>query len=303
MSDAALAPSRPVAARGAASSLTAKQWTIGLKKNWLKIGVPALLQWCGGWMLALNVASLAVADLKPDPGSSPVAFALIVLSALGFAAYKSRLPLKVSFLMRGTGTTVDVEFADLFAERDHIAVPVNEHFDCEVGVPVAERSVHGQLIQRIYGGNQARFQKEVDEALAVFTATSSDRAHPRANAYPIGTTAVVHMGSRIGFLFALAKTHPKTSKASSTVPLMFEALAGLWRAVRDDSGGRTVSLPLAGGGQSGLGFIGSNELLRNILLSAFIASQEAKITDRIRVVLHDDQIGRIDLRQIEKEWK
>lgn len=290
--------------RQTASSLTVKQWTIGLKRNWRKAGVPAFLGWCGGCWLVLNLLSLGFADIKAAATSPSLALMLLIATTgAAFALTKIPLPLSVSFPLRGTGTTVDVEFADLFDERDHIAVPVNEHFDCEIGLPVSPNSVHGQLIARLYDANQKRFEKEVDEALAEFTASSTDRQHPRSQSYPIGTTAAMRMGSRIGFLFALAKTDPVTHKASSTVALMGDAMAGLWKSVRDHSGGRIVSLPLVGGGQSGLGFIGSNELLRNILLSAFVASKDGEITKRIRIVLHADQIDRIDLRQIEKEWK
>src|SRR5262249_12441622 len=154
-------------------------------------------------------------------------------------------------------------------------------FDCEIGQPVAPHSVHGQFIAQIFGGDQKRFEKETDEALSTYMPTATAREHPRSNSYAIGTTAVLHIADRCAFLFALAKTDPQTHKASSSVSMMLEALAGLWKSVRNNSGGRVVNLPLAGGGQSGLGFIGPSELLRVILLSAFIASKEGEITKRI----------------------
>ena len=125
---------------------------------------------------------------------------------------------------------------------------------------------NGQYIQQNFDSDATRFEIQVDLALQGENSKITARPGPRNKSHPIGTTAVVGTGPHKAFLFALTKTDMKTSKASADVPMMLDALDGLWNAIRNHSNGLTVNIPLVGGGQSQVG-IDPNHLFRLILIS------------------------------------
>jgi hypothetical protein len=190
---------------------------------------------------------------------------------------------------------------DLFgATGDHLVIPVNDGFDGALGVAVDPKSVHGQLIQKLYNGSQREFEAACDAQLFKSQGVPSGRKG-RKLSYPIGTTAAVPLEGRNGFLFALSRTDATTLKAQSDVGAIWAALAGLWQCVRNHSNGHSVSLPLAGAGQSGVG-VEPMHLLRLILLSILVATREREVNKRINIVLHPDLFEKIDLRGIKNDW-
>ncbi len=106
---------------------------------------------------------------------------------------------------------------------------------------------------------------------------------------------------RRGFLFALSRTDAETLKASADVATMWQALAGLWKCVRNHSNGHPISLPLIGAGQSGVG-IEPKHLLRLILLSIMVATRDGEVCKRINVVLHESVFEKIDLQEVKDDW-
>ena len=203
--------------------------------------------------------------------------------------------------LRHTNTEITIKFGDLFAATgDHLVIPVNDGFDGALGAAVDPKSVHGQLVQKLYNGSQRDFEAACDAQLTKSQGVASGRKG-RKLSYPIGTTAAVTLEGRKGFLFALSRTDPATLKAQSDVGTMWQALGDLWQCVRNHSNGHAVSLPLVGAGQSGVG-VEPRHLLRLILLSILVATREREVSKRINIVLHPDLFERIDLRDIKKDW-
>jgi hypothetical protein len=227
-----------------------------------------------------------------------------IFLALAVCAIAWRLPVStaVSFRIPTTNTNVEILFGDLFKSEGHLAIPVNEFFDSQLGPYVAPTSVHGQFITQFFQGDASRFEMQIDAALATKESKEKQRTGNRNKSYPIGTAAVVDIGVHKAFLFALTVTDSKTAKASADVPMMWGALQGLWRSVRASSNGIPVNVPLVGSGQSHVG-LEPTHLVRLILLSVLVATRDAEVTKTIRVVLHEDMIDRIDLGAIENEWR
>ena len=207
-------------------------------------------------------------------------------------------------------TYLNISFGDIFSHYDksHIAISVNEFFDTQIGGRqgqvgdiVAENSLHGLFIKKIYHSNAQILDNNVDVALQGVASTPVNRPIGKNKKYPIGTTAVINGGNHKQFLFAFAKTDITTNKASADVPTMWYALEGLWDAVRTHSNGLPITIPLVGGGLSNVG-LDSESLLKIIILSIIKASETAKITNQINIVLHDSVMKHIELKKIEKEF-
>ena len=90
-------------------------------------------------------------------------------------------------------------------------------------------------------------------------------------------------------------------RSSADIPQMWRALTGLWEGVRIAASNQTVAIPVVGGALSGVG-LPPIHLLRIIILSILIETRIDKITQEIRIVLHPDMFGEVDLNSIKREW-
>ena len=219
-----------------------------------------------------------------------------------FAIYKSKQPQQIRIEIKTSNTIVTIWFGDLFASPGHKVIPVNEYFDSELGEYVSPKSLHGLFIKRILGGNSLVFDNLADESLATTKCEIQQRERGRIKRYPIGTTAVVTMNDEKYFLVALSKTNMQTLKASADIPQLWTALEGLWKQVRISSGDCAVSIPLIGGGLSGIG-LPSTQLLQLIILSIVSETKKTRIAPEIKIILQEDLYKEVDLELIARNWR
>lgn len=281
---------------------------LGIRRNSKRIPVWLLVPYGFGWAIVEPITFYSdSAKNLIEPNRAHILLTTIVISAL-YALYKICEPLKIKFNIGKTGTSVEVVFGDIFSQDCHIAIPVNEFFDTQIGGGkgqvgdiVAPNSLHGLFISKMYNSDTSRLDAEITTALTGAHPTQVARAVGKNQQYPIGTTAVLGCKSNKIFLFALCNTDVVTNKASADVPTMWKALEGLWNAVRNHSNGLPVSLPLVGGGLSHVGLEPEN-LLRLIILSIIKSSEQSKITSEIRIVLHSSVFDKVALRKIKQEF-
>jgi hypothetical protein len=284
-----------------AEMLHTRSYRVGLSRRrrslfgWGLAGLGAV------WLLVEPCSFLFPPFREFVEANNKATLAAFVLAAIGHAVWRAREPRHIAFRPRTTNTVIRVEFGDLFMQTGHLAIPVNEFFDGQLGTRVDDKSVHGQFIAKYYGSEAKRFEAACDAALHGSPSESVERPGGRCKKYVIGTTAVVPIGPAKAFLFALSETDLETSKARANLPLMWSALKGLWASVRSHSNGHNVSLPLVGAGQSSVGFE-PQHLLRIVLLSALVATREREIARTITIVLHEDLFDNIDLRALHQEW-
>jgi hypothetical protein len=278
-----------------------KRYRIGLGRRRKLLFSWALTGLGGAWLLVEPTTFFFPPAKQFVEANSGLTFLGFLVTGLAFAAWRAREPQHISFRLRSTNTVIEIGFGDLFAQITHLAIPVNEFFDGELGNRVSDRSVHGQFIARFFNSDARRFEAACDAALKGSEPDTVDRPGGRRKKYPIGTTAVVAIGGARAFLFASSTTDIETAKARSDLPTMWGALEELWRSVRTSSNGQGVSLPLVGAGQSAVGFE-PQHLLRIILLSILVATREREISKRIAIVLHEDIFDQMDLRAVQAEW-
>ncbi|TPG51435.1 hypothetical protein EAH75_04550 [Rhodanobacter glycinis] len=215
--------------------------------------------------------------------------------------WRLRKPTSVSWKVATTDSTIEVCFGNLFDQDGIRLIPVNDYFDSKLGKPVAPKSLHGQLIERGFGGHPDAFDRSVDAELAKTSFSVITTAQGKDKVYPVGTTAMVEAAKERYLLFALAKSDPIDHKATADVPQMFVALAAAWHRARAESNGETVNVPLVGTGQSGVD-LPTREALNALILSIITATKAKRVAGRIRIVLYDDRKDAVDLRDVKKYW-
>lgn len=233
----------------------------------------------------------------------PFALLTSVLISIVMGLKKVWKPSKVEICIANCATKIEVVFDDLFVQDGIRAIAVNDFFDSKLGKPVSDRSLHGMLIQKCFGGHSEPFDKQVAAELATTTfKVVPEKTEGKNQQYEIGTTAMLVANTNRYLIFALAHSDPQTCKASADVTMMWNALNRLWERARIECGGHPLNLPLVGSGLSGLG-LPTRDLLNLLILSAITVTKASEITAIIRIVLHRDRFNDLDLRDVKKHWE
>ena len=275
---------------------------IGLKRHPSRFLKSWFLAYSAVWTIMSSFAFFFPV-LRPTSWSLLVVgvLALMAIGSLLWGFYRVFPKRKVQIRMQSIDTTISVEFGDLFEAEGGKAIAVNEFFDSQLGEPVARRSLHGQLIERKFQDHPETFDKLVAEELRNEPFEEVERTGGNNKRYEIGTTAVIKIGAERFFFPALSKTDVGTFKAYCDVPILLKALDGLWSAVRTRAGGERVSVPLIGGGLSGIG-LPPYQLLQMIILSIIIANKNDHIRSEICIFIARELMEEIDLDTLESQW-
>lgn len=279
-----------------------KSLKLGLRRRW-RLGVTQALSVAGAiWLvteITTKVSDPAELWIKQhaDAYSAIVIFAAVVWFVSYI--YETR---SVSFNLPTTNTKISIRYGDLFAQPTNWLIGVGEFFDSELGQIVSNNTIHGKLIDKIYGGNGALFRTAVDEALVGVKATRTQRSVQPKLKYDIGTTAVLANGPHKIFLVAMSRTNLETSKASSDVPTLWTALSGALQAVHNFGNGAPLSLPLIGNGQSSVN-IRPQHLLRLISLALVDHGRKIGLPNEVNIIVSEDCFEALDIREIRRDWR
>lgn len=276
--------------------------TIGLRRRW-RTGLGQALGVAGAIWLVTEIAtasSAAAADWLQNHGDL-YSWSVIAAGVLWFFGYSYETR-SVTFLVPTTDYRINIKYGDLFDEKSDWLIGVNEFFDSTLGHVVAQASLHGQFIAKVYGADEARFRADVDAALAGKQSTQTQRGVLPSARYPIGTTAVVANGSHQAFLMATSHTDPTTAKASSSVPLLWEAMLGGLQAVHLYGNGAALAMPLIGNGRSSVN-VEPQHLLRLIVLSLVDFGRKVGLPKAVTIVVPDACFELLDLREIRRDWR
>jgi Domain of unknown function (DUF6430) len=271
---------------------------LGIKRHPLKFLAEIFLSYSAIWTLVESVSYFFPEQVKLQGGRY---YLLLLLLSLLIAIVRAKQPSSVQIKVGHSNTKITIFFGDIFNQSGYLAVPVNEYFDSELGLPVSPNSLHGIVINKFFGGHPAAFDQLVASDLSKCPSEVVVRTGGKPNRYVIGTTANIKTNSHRFLLFALCVTDITTFKASASLPELVRALEGLCAKARVVLGGEKLVVPLIGSGLSGVG-LPANQLLQLILLVLVNETKKNQITMEIDVVIHPSRFDEIDLGSIESFW-
>lgn len=270
---------------------------LGIKRRPLAFAASIFLAYSALWTVVESL-SYFIGDLKLQGGYYYLA---LVLTAIGVGLIRAFPKQEVTFKVGHSNTAIRVRFGDLFQSDGHLAIPVNEYFDSELGLPVSPKSLHGMVIERFFGGHQASFDQLVATDLHSTPSQHISRTKGKPLRYEIGTTAKISTNSHRFLLFALCTTDLVTLKASARLPELVRALQGLCAKAQVVLGGEKLVVPLVGSGLSGIG-LAPQHLLQLILLTLIDETKRSQFALEIDVVIHPAKYDEVDLRLIQQVW-
>jgi hypothetical protein len=211
--------------------------------------------------------------------------------------------LPIRYQLTSPDVTLSIQAGDLFEQDTHLAVGFSDTFDTSVADDrvIHSSSVQGQLLCRLYGGDQQRLDEQLAEALAgtapARIESRRDKPHGKLVRYPLGTVAV--LGEPRQLIFAVAYGRMGNDLVvRAPVEDLWHCYAKLWESVYRHGQRGALSVPLMGSGLARIDTLDRGNLLRLILLSFVAYSRGTLICHELRIIIHPGDAGRIDLASL-----
>jgi Domain of unknown function (DUF6430) len=249
---------------------------------------------------AFAAAAGLVAALFPDALKDRGAIWVIVVVAVsvGFGLLRS-WPRPIERAYAKPNTAIRLIRGDLFDEPGHIVVGACDTFDTQVPNVISPQSVQGQALQRLYGGDLARLDQDLDAALVGETPVGSVQKEGKTERYPIGTVAAVPHGPRRILFLAYTEMNDR-NEARGTSDGIWGSMLSLWKAVSLYCNGESVAIPVLGGGQARISqILPAQDSIRFIAFSFMLASRRERVCDELRIVVRAsdyEKLNRLELQ-------
>jgi transcriptional regulator with XRE-family HTH domain len=194
---------------------------------------------------------------------------------------------------------VKVVVGDLFEQETHLAVGFSDTFDTSIqdNRIISGASLQGQLLRRVFGGNQQQLDAQLAVALAgiapVRTESRRDKPYGKLARYPLGTVAVLGQPDRL--IFALAYgLMGNDLLVRAPVEGLWHCYAQLWESAYRHGQRRTLSVPLMGSGLARVDSLDRDNLIRLILLSFVAYSRLRLVCHELRIVIFPGDADQVD---------
>ncbi|GAB2606775.1 hypothetical protein Aab01nite_01960 [Paractinoplanes abujensis] len=231
-----------------------------------------------------------------------VAVALAVAAvSLAYGVWRARPARAVTRDLDRPRCRVEVVPGDLFEQADaHLVIGFTDVFDTDVGDGriVQESSVQGQFLRRIYLGDVAGLDADLDEALAGTPFTTEGKTLGKRRRYPVGTIATLGEPDRLFFCVAYSEMGPSLV-AQSSADKLWLSLSRLWSELHDRGQQRPLAMPVVGATLARVDALDREALLRLILLSFVAASRERLLTTRLRIVVRPGEFARLNRAELQ----
>jgi hypothetical protein len=225
----------------------------------------------------------------------PTALGVLAL-ALGVGVGRA-WPRSVEAQFASPNVTIRIVEGDLLDRQEHLVIGMNDTFDTAPGV-IAATSVQAQFLDRIYGGDAARLDEDLEAALAGATHSRIGK-EGKTKQHPVGTVASLGGPSRLFFCVAYSSMNDR-NEARASIAGVTASLNELWKAVCQHANGGTVAMPVIGGGQSRLSqSLSPADAIRLQVLSFWLACREERFCEGLTVVMPREAYDRLDRREIQ----
>lgn len=249
---------------------------------------------------AIAAAAGLVSALFPDALKNKGAIPVIAVAAGSIVYGLLRAwprPIECSYTK--PNTTIRIVRGDLLEEPGHIVVGTCDTFDTQVPTVISPESIQGQVLQRLYGGDVARLESDLEAALVEEVATGHVQKEGKTARYPIGTIAAIPQGPR-RILFVAYTEMNERNEARGSSDGIWKSMLCLWTGVSRYCNGEAVAIPVLGGGQARISqILPAQDSIRFIALSFMLASRREKVCDELRVVVRPrdyERLNRLELQ-------
>lgn len=209
---------------------------------------------------------------------------------------------KVHHKIQSLDIDIEIVCQDILSfTKGSIVIPFNDVFDTELGDIISIDSIQGQFTQKIYKGNIAKLNEDINGKLNEFDKYSiyeEEKAYGKKKRYPIGT--VIDIGTTPKYLLSVVAKMENANKKAHKVTSddLWLVLSNIWQFNRSKNSIDEIVVPVIG---TGFGRISSNTMtvIKMMLLSFYQKSKEEKISSKLTLVVRKDKISKTALYEIQ----
>jgi hypothetical protein len=276
---------------------------IGVISSPIKLFTTVFFIYSAAWVLLEPIVALV-------PEASPYLvginrFAILVGFSLIIGLWQIARPTVVSFQFQNN--KISIEFGDLFKQEGFKVIPVSRYMN---ETEVVSSSLQAKVIRKYLESNEGTkgiedYLKSLDKGLERKPHEIIERGAERGieRYYPLGTSALIDNRNEQYLLIAITETelagHIPENNCSTTN--LWIALETFWKEMPVVLRGQNISIPLLGGGISGIRLSPNHLLAMNILAILNAIVDKGKITNgEIKIILHPQYLDKIDLNNFKK---
>jgi Thoeris protein ThsA, Macro domain len=268
-------------------------WRVGFKR--LATTYLAVL---GGLWLVLDFCTFFLPVLEELRGVNGFLAFLLISGVI--TIYLNRPGLSIKRELSAQDVTVEVVIGDIFNQDGHLVVGTNDVFDTELGDIIKRESVQGQFLERVYGGDKARLDRDIEAVLKTLQLNAKEDVQKKLGKrmrYPIGTIAALGNRNKKYFMVAFAEMD-KDCVASSDGFNLWHSLNCLWGEVRAKGQGEKIVVPILGSGLSRTNL--NRRLLAKIIIMSFVvASRKQYVTKGLILVISPQDLDQVNVYNLE----
>lgn len=230
--------------------------------------------------------------------SKPVVLVVVATTSLSYGGWKA-WPRPVGQKYHSPNTEIRVVIGDLFDEPGNLVVGMCDTFDTEIPHIIERRSVQGQFLDKIYGGDVGALDRDLAVALSQYNPVENVAKPGKTARYPVGTVAAIRHNRRIYFCVAFSKMSV-TNVAQGSIDSVWRSLNSLWESISVNGNGDPVAVPVLGGGLSRISqILPAQDSIRFIALSFILASRSTRICDRLDIVVRQNEVENLDMPELQ----
>lgn len=221
-----------------------------------------------------------------------VIFIVSYLIAVIKVLFTNRKTLKI-----GNGKKLIVSFKDIFDGKDIVVIPVNEYFDTLVDYDIiSSNSIHGKFINKYFKNKVNELDTKIHNSLQKqnIRYDTVERNVGKLKKYPLGSVAMVEESGKVYFLAALTRFN-KNNKAECNQLEYYETVVKLLKFINEYGQGKSVTLPLLGGGLARLN-AEKQVILENLI--SVIKLNDSPMVGELEVALNIPLKNEIDLSKL-----
>lgn len=227
----------------------------------------------------------------------PFLLSIIAISIIGGIIWSWPRPIAQEYT--SPKTKITIVKGDILAQTTHLVIGTNDTFDTEPPVIIANESLQGQALRILYDGDLGELDSQLTSSLAAKPVVGVIAKSGKQMRYGIGAIATVKHAARLIFFLAYCEMDVQNT-AHSTPDKVWKSLILLWEEVSAKGNGRTVSIPVIGGGQARLSSIlPAQDAIRFTILSFMFASRRERICDELRIVVRPEDYNKLDRLELQ----
>lgn len=209
--------------------------------------------------------------------------------------------LSISVPVRGApDISITIKVCDALNNEGAVVIPTNTTFDTLMDDDfISDSSLQGQYQNRYYKNCLSHLDSLLKIGLEGKQYTKlNDGRKTNDKRYSIGTVSRVSILNKRAYFLAVADINKKGISITPDASDIHTALIRLWDELNKEGNRETYSVPLIGTGRAGVKNITRNEIIKEIILTFLLSTQNYKLTEHLIICVHPSDYPKIDWDEI-----